>query len=202
MNDMVNYLTTKNRLLVAILAFILPFSFAKAGVKEDGKTISQGWYVGIEGVHHHGGAIRHRKLFKVAPRAALRAAPRPGGIPFCGAVQLGHELVVAVERSLGDRQKERRIAQKPQVFFFRQDASPAHIAEVARQLQGEVPKPQRPRQGTLPAQGGGQVLEQGQRKQRSGQPRVKDAFFRRATGAPPNQKRAVPGMPDSAGDVS
>ena len=30
MNDMTNYLTTKNRLLVAILAFILPFSFAKA----------------------------------------------------------------------------------------------------------------------------------------------------------------------------
>ena len=49
MNDMVNYLTTKNRLLVAMLAFILPFSFAKAEVKEDGKTISHGWYVGIEG---------------------------------------------------------------------------------------------------------------------------------------------------------
>ena len=48
MNDMINYLTTKNRLLVAILAFILPFSFARAEVKEDGKTISQGWYVGIE----------------------------------------------------------------------------------------------------------------------------------------------------------
>ena len=46
---MANYLTTKNRLLVAMLAFILPFSFAKAEVKEDGKTISQGWYVGIEG---------------------------------------------------------------------------------------------------------------------------------------------------------
>ena len=106
---------------------------------EDGTTSTR------EIVHHHGGAIRHRKLFKVAPRAALRTAPRPGGIPFCRAVQLGHELVVAVERSLGDRQKERRIAQKPQVFFFRQHASPAHIAEVARQLQGEVPKPQRPR---------------------------------------------------------
>lgn len=46
---MINYLTTKNRLLVEILAFILPFSFARAEVKEDGKTISQGWYVGIEG---------------------------------------------------------------------------------------------------------------------------------------------------------
>ena len=46
---MVNHLTTKKRLLVAILAFILPFSFAKAEVKEEGKTISQGWYVGIEG---------------------------------------------------------------------------------------------------------------------------------------------------------
>ena len=46
---MANYLTTKNRLLVAMLAFILPFSFANAEVKEDGKTISQGWYVGIEG---------------------------------------------------------------------------------------------------------------------------------------------------------
>ena len=49
MNDMINYLTTKNRLLVALLAFILPFSFAKAEVKEDGKTGQQGWYVGIEG---------------------------------------------------------------------------------------------------------------------------------------------------------
>ena len=49
MNDMANYLTTKNRLLVAMLAFILPFSFAKAEVKEDGKTGQQGWYVGIEG---------------------------------------------------------------------------------------------------------------------------------------------------------
>ena len=46
---MINYLTTKNRLLVAMLAFILPFSFAKAEVKEDGKTGQQGWYVGIEG---------------------------------------------------------------------------------------------------------------------------------------------------------
>ena len=31
---MENYLTTKNRLLVAMLAFILPFSFAKAEAKE------------------------------------------------------------------------------------------------------------------------------------------------------------------------
>ena len=49
MNNMKNNLTTRNRLLVALLAFILPFSFARAEVKEDGKTISQGWYVGIEG---------------------------------------------------------------------------------------------------------------------------------------------------------
>ena len=46
---MMNYLTTKNRLLIAMLAFILPFSFAKAEAKEDGKTISHGWYIGIEG---------------------------------------------------------------------------------------------------------------------------------------------------------
>lgn len=32
-----------------MLAFILPFAFVKAEVKEDGKTISQGWYVGVEG---------------------------------------------------------------------------------------------------------------------------------------------------------
>ena len=49
MNDMANYLTTKNRLLVAMLAFILPFSFAKAEVKGDEKNSSQGWYVGTEG---------------------------------------------------------------------------------------------------------------------------------------------------------
>ena len=46
---MINYLTIRNRLLVAMLAFILPLSFAKAEAKENGKTISQGWYVGIEG---------------------------------------------------------------------------------------------------------------------------------------------------------
>ena len=44
-----NYLIGKERLLVALLAFILPFSFAKAEVKEDGKTGQQGWYVGVEG---------------------------------------------------------------------------------------------------------------------------------------------------------
>ena len=49
MNDMANYLTTKNRLLVAMLAFILPFSFANAEVKGDEKNSSQGRYVGIEG---------------------------------------------------------------------------------------------------------------------------------------------------------
>ena len=44
-----NYLIGKERLLVAALAFILPFSFAKAEVREDGKTGHQGWYVGVEG---------------------------------------------------------------------------------------------------------------------------------------------------------
>ena len=43
------YLTGKERLLVAALAFILSFSFAKAEVREDGKTGQQGWYVGVEG---------------------------------------------------------------------------------------------------------------------------------------------------------
>ena len=33
-----------------MLAFILPFSFARAEVKEDEKAISHGWYVGIEGL--------------------------------------------------------------------------------------------------------------------------------------------------------
>ena len=49
MSNMKNDLTTRHRLLVAMLAFILSFSFARAEVKEDGKTISQGWYVGVEG---------------------------------------------------------------------------------------------------------------------------------------------------------
>ena len=44
-----NYSTRKERLLVAALAFILPYSFAKAEVREDGKTGQQGWYVGVEG---------------------------------------------------------------------------------------------------------------------------------------------------------
>ena len=44
-----NYLTGKERLLVALLALILPFSFAKAEAREDGKTGQQGWYIGVEG---------------------------------------------------------------------------------------------------------------------------------------------------------
>ena len=44
-----NYLTGKERLLVAALALILPFSFAKAEAREDGKTGQQGWYIGVEG---------------------------------------------------------------------------------------------------------------------------------------------------------
>ena len=44
-----NYLTGKERLLVAALALILPFSFAKAEAREDGKTGQQCWYVGVEG---------------------------------------------------------------------------------------------------------------------------------------------------------
>ena len=44
-----NYSTRKERLLVAALAFILSFSFAKAEVREDGKTGQQGWYIGVEG---------------------------------------------------------------------------------------------------------------------------------------------------------
>ena len=44
-----NYLTGKERLLVAALALILPFSFAKAEAREDGKTGQQSWYVGVEG---------------------------------------------------------------------------------------------------------------------------------------------------------
>lgn len=46
---MINYLTTQIRLLVAILAFVLPLSFAKAEVKGNVRTDSQGWYIGIEG---------------------------------------------------------------------------------------------------------------------------------------------------------
>ena len=49
MSNMKNDLTIRHRLLVAMLAFILPFSFAKAEVKEDGKTGSLGWFVGVEG---------------------------------------------------------------------------------------------------------------------------------------------------------
>ena len=43
------YLTIRIRLLVAILAAILPFSIAKAEVSDKVKSDSQGWYVGIEG---------------------------------------------------------------------------------------------------------------------------------------------------------
>lgn len=45
---MVNYLTTRIKLLIAMLAIILPFSVAQAEEKEDEMTGSQGWYAGVE----------------------------------------------------------------------------------------------------------------------------------------------------------
>ena len=65
---MVNHLTTKNRLLVAMLAFILPFAFAKAEVKVEGgmpfgfSTFSSfghdkthlGWAAGVYGGYRFG----------------------------------------------------------------------------------------------------------------------------------------------------
>ena len=45
---MVNYLTTRIKLLIAMLAIILLFSVAQAEDKEDEMTGSQGWYAGVE----------------------------------------------------------------------------------------------------------------------------------------------------------
>ena len=46
---MANYLTIRIRLLIAILASVLPLSTMKAEEGKDVLTPSQGWYVGIEG---------------------------------------------------------------------------------------------------------------------------------------------------------
>ena len=46
---MANYLTIRIRLLIAILASVLPFSTMKAEEGKDVLAPSQGWYVGIEG---------------------------------------------------------------------------------------------------------------------------------------------------------
>ena len=46
---MANYLTIRVRLLIAILASVLPLSTMKAEEGKDVLTPSQGWYVGIEG---------------------------------------------------------------------------------------------------------------------------------------------------------
>ena len=48
-NNMANYLTMRIRLLIAILASVLPLSTMKAEEGKDVLTPSQGWYVGIEG---------------------------------------------------------------------------------------------------------------------------------------------------------
>ena len=46
---MVNFSTTRIRLLVAILASILPFSFVKAEAGDSELSDSKGWYLGVEG---------------------------------------------------------------------------------------------------------------------------------------------------------
>ena len=46
---MVNFSTTRIRLLIAILASILPFSFMKAEAGDSVLSDSKGWYLGVEG---------------------------------------------------------------------------------------------------------------------------------------------------------
>lgn len=46
---MANYLTMRIRLLIAILASVLPLSTMKAEEEKDVLVPSQGWYVGVEG---------------------------------------------------------------------------------------------------------------------------------------------------------
>ena len=46
---MANYLTIRVRLLIAILASVLPLSTMKAEEGKDVTAPSQGWYVGVEG---------------------------------------------------------------------------------------------------------------------------------------------------------
>ena len=46
---MANYLTIRIRLLIAILASVLPLSTMKAEEGKDVLAPSQGWYVGVEG---------------------------------------------------------------------------------------------------------------------------------------------------------
>ena len=46
---MANYLTIRIKLLIAILASVLPLSTMKAEEGKDVLAPSQGWYVGVEG---------------------------------------------------------------------------------------------------------------------------------------------------------
>ena len=151
----------------------------------------KGGGVGKDCIHNNGGAVRHGQLFKVAPRAALYAAPDPVRIPDSGPVQLRHQGAIAVEGALRDREKERRIAQKAGVFFLRQNPAPAHVTQIADELQRKIADAQSVRQRALPAQRSGQILEQGQRQQCRRKPRKEHGPFRGAPPAPPDQKAAA-----------
>ena len=151
----------------------------------------KGGRVGKDCIHNDGGAVRHGQLFKVAPRAALYAAPDPVRIPDSGPVQLRHQGIIAVEGALRDGEKERRIAQKAGVFFLRQNPAPAHVTQIADELQRKIADAQSVRQRALPAQRSGQILEQGQRQQCRRKPRKEHGLFRGAPPAPPDQKAAA-----------
>ena len=141
-------------------------------------------------IHHNRGTVSHRQLFEVPPCAALHTAPDAGGVPSCRAIHLGHQLVIAVEGSLRDREKKRGIAQQPRIPFFRQKLAAAHITEIAYKLQRKVADAQRIGQLALPPEGRRQIFEQQQRKKRSRQPCIKSALRGRSAPAPPDQKGA------------
>ena len=146
------------------------------------------------GVDGQRGAVGHGQFFKVAPKAPL-CSPLPLAGLWGGGVQLGHQLVIAVEWPLGDGQKKRRKADQPGVLRFRLLLAPADVHQVAGQLQAEIPDAQHLRHAHVPdaqrerlpqQQGGGAQSEQRQRGQCPGQADIEP------TGAAAQVQRGLP----------
>lgn len=133
--------------------------------------------VGKCGVDGQRGAVGNGQLFKIAPKTPLCAALPLGGLR---GVQLGHQLAVAVERPLREREEKRRKAQQAGKPGLRLHRAAADVDQVADQLQAEIPDAQHLQNGHVPdaqpqSQRGGAQFEQHQRGQRRRQTGVKPA---------------------------
>ena len=94
------------------------------------------------GIDDHSRTIRNRQLFEIAPGTTLGTVH--GTLEIIArrrAVQLGHQVIIAIERPLGHGKKEGGITKQPGKFAFSRNLSAAHIQKIPGELKAVIGQP-------------------------------------------------------------